>query len=86
VPIADVDDLRCLPSRDLLRHGPQNYFLCFHRLLHMASMFSYPKAAITKTNVSRCLLFYIFREPVILEIPLFGHGNRSLNFRVADNT
>ena len=34
----------------------------------------------------RCLLFYIFREPVILEIPLFGHGNRSLNFRVADNT
>ena len=34
VPIADADDLGCLPPRDLLRHGPQNYFLHFHRPLH----------------------------------------------------
>src|SRR5437899_9607976 len=31
VPVADADDLRCLPPRDLLRHGPQNHFLYFHR-------------------------------------------------------
>src|SRR5437660_582634 len=30
VPVADADDLRCLPPRDLLRHGPQNHFLYFH--------------------------------------------------------
>src|SRR2546430_12568913 len=34
VPVADADDLRCLPPRDLLRHGPQNHFLYFHRPLH----------------------------------------------------
>src|SRR5256884_1333937 len=34
VPVADADDLRCLPPRDLLRHGPQNPFLYFHRPLH----------------------------------------------------
>src|SRR5712671_5872781 len=34
VPVADADDLCCLPPRDLLRHGPQDYFLYFHRPLH----------------------------------------------------
>src|SRR5437660_11304695 len=34
VPLADADDLRCLPPRDLLRHGPQNHFLYFHRTIH----------------------------------------------------
>src|SRR5216683_2705935 len=34
VPVADADDLCCLPPRDLLRHGPQYYFLYFHRPLH----------------------------------------------------
>src|SRR5260370_41804170 len=31
VPIADSDDLRCLPPRDLLRHRSQNHFLYLHR-------------------------------------------------------
>src|ERR1019366_7323168 len=34
LPVADADDLRCLPPRDLLRHGPQNHFLYLHRPLH----------------------------------------------------
>src|SRR5207245_11597365 len=34
VPVADSDDLRCLPPRDLPRHSPQNHFLYFHRPLH----------------------------------------------------
>jgi hypothetical protein len=31
VPVADADNLRCLPPGDLLGHGSQNYFLYFHR-------------------------------------------------------
>src|ERR1019366_5066225 len=34
LPIADADDLGCLPPRDLLRQGPQNHFLYLHRPLH----------------------------------------------------
>src|SRR5271169_2773301 len=34
LPVADPDDLGRLPPRDLLRHGPQNHFLHFHRPLH----------------------------------------------------
>jgi hypothetical protein len=34
VPVADPQDLRCLPPRDLLRHGSQNHILYFHRPLH----------------------------------------------------
>jgi len=29
-----IDDLGRLPPRNLLRHGPQNHFLHFHRPLH----------------------------------------------------
>src|SRR5450759_3235814 len=32
--VADADDLGRLPPRDLLRQGPQNNFLYFHRPLH----------------------------------------------------
>src|SRR2546426_8369304 len=34
LPITDADDLGRLPPRNLLRHGPQNHFLDFHRPLH----------------------------------------------------
>src|ERR1700692_2365283 len=34
LPIADADNLGRLPPRNLLRHGPQNHFLYFHRPLH----------------------------------------------------
>ena len=34
LPVADPDDLRCLPPADLPRHRPQNHFLHFHRPLH----------------------------------------------------
>src|SRR5205807_5725731 len=34
VPVADADNLRCLPPGDLLGHRPQNHFLYFHRPLH----------------------------------------------------
>src|SRR2546427_4564973 len=33
-PITQSENLRRLPPRDLLRHGPQNHFLYFHRPLH----------------------------------------------------
>ncbi len=33
-PIADADNLGCLPPGNLLCHGPQNHFLYFHRPLH----------------------------------------------------
>src|SRR4029077_11096414 len=34
VPVANADDLRCLPPRDLLRNRPQDDFLYFHCPLH----------------------------------------------------
>src|SRR5438309_5569206 len=34
VPVADADNLRCLPPGDLLGHRSQNHFLYFHRPLH----------------------------------------------------
>src|SRR5437667_10061663 len=34
LPITNADDLGRLPPRNLLRHGPQNHFLDFHRPLH----------------------------------------------------
>src|SRR5207237_741530 len=36
LPITDADDLGRLPPRDPFRHGSQNHFLYFHRLLHRA--------------------------------------------------
>src|ERR1700676_4690028 len=34
LPVADADDLGCLPPGDFLRHCSQNYFLYLHCSLH----------------------------------------------------
>src|SRR5207244_1582454 len=40
VPVANADDLRCLPPRDPFRHRPQDYFLYSHCPLHRGECLS----------------------------------------------
>jgi hypothetical protein len=64
-PVADADDLRRLPRRDFLRHGPENHFLYLHRPLHGGPRIRLHASYGRSPSPSAMLTDYLLTQPDI---------------------